>query len=70
MKMKSFILENKWSFIFGFTGAVAGGLYAFFIGCDAGGCAITSSPLNSSVYGMVMGFLTGNVIKTENSQKE
>jgi hypothetical protein len=70
MKMKSFILENKWSLILGLTGAVAGGFYAFFIGCHSGGCSITSSPLNSSVYGFVMGFLTGNIIKTENVQKD
>jgi len=31
--------------------------YYHFIGCSSGTCAITSKPVNSSVYGMVMGYL-------------
>lgn len=42
-------------------GAVIGGtlgfLYWKFVGCDSGSCAITSSPINSSIYGMAMGGL-------------
>ena len=42
-------------------GAVIGGtlglLYWKFVGCESGSCAITSSPINSSIYGMVMGGL-------------
>lgn len=42
-------------------GAAAGGttgyLYYAFIGCASGTCAITSSPVNSTVYGVLMGSL-------------
>ncbi|WP_013666846.1 MULTISPECIES: DUF6132 family protein [Sphingobacteriaceae] len=36
-------------------GAVAGYLYWKFIGCNTGSCAITSNPVNSTLYGAVMG---------------
>lgn len=40
-----------------FAGAIGGYLYWKFIGCSSGSCAITSSPLNSTLYGMLMGAL-------------
>lgn len=39
------------------TGALLGFGYWYFIGCHTGACAITSSPVNSTIYGGVMGFL-------------
>jgi len=39
-------------------GGIAGYAYYFFIGCSSGQCAITSSPLNSTAYGMIMGGLS------------
>lgn len=39
------------------AGALAGFLYWNFIGCSSGSCAITSRPVNSSVYGALMGGL-------------
>ncbi|HMR20219.1 MAG TPA: DUF6132 family protein [Sphingobacterium sp.] len=38
-------------------GAVAGFLYWKYIGCLSGTCAITSKPLNSTLYGAMMGGL-------------
>lgn len=38
-------------------GAVAGYAYWYYIGCMSGSCSITSSPVNSSLYGAVMGGL-------------
>ncbi|MBK6391114.1 MAG: hypothetical protein KA109_12120 [Saprospiraceae bacterium] len=38
-------------------GAIAGYSYFHFVGCTSGTCAITSSPLNSTLYGSLMGFL-------------
>tara|TARA_R110000868_G_scaffold174940_1_gene411807 strand:- start:21218 stop:21412 length:195 start_codon:yes stop_codon:yes gene_type:complete len=47
-------------------GAVAGYLYYHFIGCASGTCAITSKPLNSTLYGSLMGGLVFNMfIKNE-----
>lgn len=42
-------------------GAGAGFAYWYFIGCTTGSCAITSSPVNSSIYGGVMGALLLNM---------
>ncbi|MCY7363314.1 MAG: DUF6132 family protein [Ignavibacteria bacterium] len=38
-------------------GGTAGFLYYYFIGCQSGTCAITSKPLNSSLYGALVGGL-------------
>jgi hypothetical protein len=38
-------------------GALGGLAYWFFVGCESGTCAITSSPINSSIYGAIMGAL-------------
>jgi len=39
-------------------GAVLGYLYYMLIGCK-NGCAITGSPLNSTIYGALIGFVWG-----------
>ncbi len=39
------------------AGTVAGYLYYHFIGCNSGTCLITSQPVNSTLYGAVMGGL-------------
>ncbi len=41
-------------------GAILGYLYYHFIGCTSGSCAITSSPLSSTLFGGVLGFLFVN----------
>jgi Family of unknown function (DUF6132) len=42
-------------------GAVAGYAYYFYVGCASGTCTITSKPLNSTLYGAVMGGLLFNM---------
>ena len=42
-------------------GAIAGYLYYYYIGCASETCSITSRPLNSSLYGSVMGGLVFNM---------
>jgi len=49
----------------GVLGAIGGYLYWFFIGCNSGNCPITSSPLNSTLYGIVMGGLLTSLFKKE-----
>ncbi len=44
-------------------GALGGYLYWYFIGCSSGTCAITSSPLNSTLYGIVLGALVLSLFK-------
>lgn len=46
-------------------GAIAGFLYWKFVGCASGTCMITSKPLNSSLYGALMGFLVMGLFKKE-----
>ena len=45
-------------------GAVAGYIYYHFWGCD-GSCAISSSPVNSMLYGATMGGLLNNMLKPQ-----
>ena len=47
------------------AGAIAGYLYYFYIGCSSGSCMITSHPINSTLYGSVMGGLLLNIFKKE-----
>ena len=44
-------------------GAIGGYAYYYFIGCASGQCAITSSPINSTVYGMILGGLALDLFK-------
>jgi len=48
-------------------GAVGGYLYYHFVGCSSGTCAITSNPLNSTLYGSLMGGLFLNIFQNEKS---
>ena len=49
-------------------GAVAGYLYWKFIGCNTGSCAITSDPVNSTLYGAVMGGFLLSTFKKDKKQ--
>lgn len=40
-------------------GAVGGYLYYYFIGCSSGSCAITSKPVNTVLYGALLGGILG-----------
>ena len=51
-------------------GAIAGYCYYYFIGCASGSCLITSSPINSTLYGMVMGALLLNIFEKEKLKSE
>ena len=46
-------------------GAIGGYLYYHFIGCASGTCAITSKPVNSTLYGALMGGLIFNIFKKQ-----
>lgn len=43
--------------LFVLGGAVVGYLYYRLVGCRTGACQITSSPIISTIYGAMMGFL-------------
>lgn len=46
-------------------GLLAGYLYWKEIGCVSGSCPITSSPINSSLYGAIMGGLVVSMFKKD-----
>lgn len=47
-------------------GMAGGFLYWKYVGCLSGSCPITSSPINSSLYGAMIGGLFLNLFKKEN----
>mgnify|MGYP003408703718 FL=1 len=65
--MENFIKKHKLGLIGLVLGGILGYAYYHFIGCNTGTCSITSKPINSSVYGMVMGYL---ILSTFEKTKE
>ena len=59
----NFVLNNKLTIIGIVIGAIGGYLYYYYIGCDSGKCAITSKPLNSTLYGALLVGLLFNTFK-------
>jgi len=67
--------KNIWLTIVGLViGGIGGWLYYYHIGCNSGTCAITSKPLNSTLYGSAMGALLFNSFsdlkKSKDDEKE
>lgn len=62
-KLKSYIDKHKLLIGGVILGAIGGYLYYHFVGCNSGTCAITSRPVNSTLYGAVLGGLIGNLFK-------
>ena len=60
-----FINKYKLTLIGIVIGAIGGYLYYHFVGCASGTCAITSKPMNSTLYGAMMGALLANIFKKE-----
>lgn len=57
------LIKYKFIFIGTIVGAILGYWYYSAVGCSSGTCAITSKPLNSTIYGSIMGGLLGDLIK-------
>ncbi len=68
--MKKFLNKYKLAVIGVVAGGILGFAYYYFIGCNSGSCAITSKPVNSSVYGMVMGYLLFSMFTPENKKEK
>lgn len=52
------------------VGLIAGYAYYYYVGCASGTCAITSKPLNSTLYGGLMGGLLFNMLVTSPKKKD
>ena len=59
----NFLEKYKLGLVGILVGGILGYAYYHFIGCTTGSCAITSKPLNSTAYGMVMGYLMFSVFE-------
>lgn len=66
----NFLIKHKFTLIGLIIGALAGYLYYHFVGCSSGSCSITSKPINSTLYGALMGALIPNAFKNENKTNE
>ena len=51
-------------------GLIAGYAYYHYVGCVSGTCSITSKPLNSTLYGGVLGGLFFNMISNFFKKKQ
>lgn len=60
-----FIKKHKLTIAGIIVGAIGGYLYYYFVGCASGTCAITSKPLNSTLYGAMMGALLLNTFQKD-----
>ena len=67
--MKKWLNKNKLYLIGSLIGAIAGYIYWQQIGCDSGTCAITSKPINSTLYGAMMGALLLGMFQKEDKTK-
>jgi hypothetical protein len=66
----NFILRHKLTLIGVIAGAIGGYLYYYFVGCASGTCAITSKPLNSTMYGAIMGGFLFNMFQKEKTKTQ
>ena len=63
--MMIFLKKFKFKIMFVALGALAGLSYWHFIGCTSGTCPITSHWYTSSGYGMIFGWLIGDLVKKD-----
>lgn len=68
--MKNFLTKHRFRIFFTLLGALAGVLYWKFVGCASGTCPITSHWYTMSGYGVIMGYLVGDMFKTKTTKAE
>jgi len=61
--MKEFIRKHIASIIFSVAGSAGGFLYWRFVGCISGTCIIKSVWYLSTIYGLVLGWVTGGLLE-------
>lgn len=65
------LLKKNWLLLVGMlVGALGGFFYWFFIGCSTGTCVITSTPFNSSLFGLIMGGMLFSIFKREKNKSK
>ncbi len=61
------ILKYNFTILGVISGAILGFIYSVKVGCSSGGCATTSSPVNSALYGALMLGLLFNIFQKNES---
>ena len=56
------VKKNWYYLVGGIVGGIGGYLYWRYAGCSTGTCPITSSPIMSTIWGMLMGGLLFNIL--------
>ena len=65
MAITNFFKKHLITIIGILIGALGGYLYYHFVGCNSGTCTITSKPVNSTLYGALMGGLLFSIFRKE-----
>ena len=65
-----FLLKHKLNILGIAVGAIGGYLYYHYVGCASGTCLITSKPLNSTLYGALLGNFLFRLFKTETTKSK
>jgi len=68
--MNHWMQQNKFALIMLIPGAIGGYLYWRYIGCTTGSCPITSVWYTSSIYGVILGFVIGNLVDERKMKKQ
>ncbi len=67
--MIDWVSKKRYTIIVTFIGGTLGYLYWYFIGCRSGSCAITSVWWRSTIYGIIMGWLLGDLINDKRNKQ-
>lgn len=71
MFKEKFLTPNRIKNLLGLLlGALGGYAYYHFIGCNSGGCAITSNPYMSILWGSILGYLLFDIFKMKPTIKD
>ena len=68
--MKNIVIKYKLELIGVVLGSITGWCYWYFVGCASGTCTITSSPLNSSLYGAMMGGILASMLRKDKKEEK
>jgi hypothetical protein len=67
--LKKFWKNNYLNILGIVLGAILGYIYWHQIGCTSGHCPITGSPVNSTIYGAILGWLFFSMFKPNKKKK-